>query len=222
MWVLSAPAESPAVESIAGVAGVVRGPARNGWRLLCVNEGTATISDGAQIRVLLPGTPANLDAVLTAGQANAMNNLASSLLAIPNFGATAGMTRLEVLNRMTVPERAARVVNDLMSAGLPATITRGQYAARIDRIDVIGVGKTLEVSGDVSKNGVSIPISWPVQIVNPPLLSPDPNGTDILGDGRLLIRSARAAIIDTLEMLVKQIGDYAPTPPGTPGPGRGG
>lgn len=72
-----------------------------------------------------------------------------------------------------MPTRAEQL-NEALAGRLPLTVTRGQYTLTLTGA-VLG-SNTVTLTGDVTRNGTSVPISWPIVVVNPVMLVPDPAG----------------------------------------------
>lgn len=70
--------------------------------------------------------------------------------------------------------RAAAVADALAAGNLPRVYSADGFQVTVTRYSVSNTSVT--VWGDVTKGGVSLPISWPVVVVNPPTLVPDPAG----------------------------------------------
>ena len=175
-----------------------------------MKAGSTPVVDSADVTVLIPGDRPNLDTTLNAAQANFINGVAADDLGL-DLGAAAGMTRRDVLGRLGLKARVRDMLNDLIGDRVPFTVSRGQYTLVIDRVEVAGSMLTLWGSVTHAVRG-EIPISWPVGIGNPPVLSEDPAGdvsVDFLGpEGVLLetrkyVRSSRQVILDVLTELVK-------------------
>jgi hypothetical protein len=92
---------------------------------------------------------------------------------------------------------------------VPFTVQRDELIITVDSF--AQDGNTVTVTGDIVRDGQSIPISWPCIIVNPPTLVEDPNGEiertyEDATTGEVTIRRLR---LDPVECLIRTLIDVA-------------